>query len=160
MRNTYREDQKLDGRIRFILLGITVSSACFLILCDYFNVHLHLLVFIFSLVVAFSYILTTTFKFTTVIYPERIYITFWPFFKTSIKISSIIQMKVVEYDLSGFGVRYDIPKAITYYKASGNIALSITLNDHKTVVIGTKRPTEFLTYLEQLKLNAPPAPNE
>jgi hypothetical protein len=159
MRNTYREYQKLDERVRLVLLVAAVISACFLILCNYLNFTPHVFVLILSFILALSFILTVTFKFSIVIYPERIYLTFWPFFKTSIKISTIAEMKIIDYNIPGFGVRYDIPNSVTYYKASGNTALSITLVNHKTVVIGTRRPTEILKHLEQLKLQAAPAPN-
>lgn len=160
MRTIYREHQKIDKRIRFGLLILSAFSACFLVLSDFLNFHLHDMVIIAAMMVALAYIFTITFKFNTVVYSEGIYITFWPFFKTNIKISAITEIKPVTYDTPGFGVRYDIPNSVTYYKASGNFGLSLTLVNHKTVVIGTRRPTEFITYLEQLKTKAPPAPNE
>jgi hypothetical protein len=159
MRNTYREYQKIDHRVRLLFLVLSILSACLLILSDYLNFQLHVLVLISAMIVAFIYILTITFKFSTVIYKECIYITFWPFFKTSIKISEVTEIEEVTYDLPGFGVRHDIPNSVTYYKAAGNTGLSLTLVNHKTVVIGTRRATEIKTYLEQLKLTALPAPN-
>jgi hypothetical protein len=138
---------------------ISVLSACFLALSDYLNFHLHVMVLISAMIVALVYILTITFKFSTVIYSDRIYISFWPFFKTSVKISAITEIKAVTYDMPGFGVRYDIQNLVTYYKASGKSGIALTLFNHKTVVIGTRNATEIISHLENLKSAAPPAPN-
>ncbi|MBD1392594.1 hypothetical protein [Mucilaginibacter glaciei] len=159
MRNTYREYQKINARIRFILLVLSVFLALLLTVCNYLNFNPNVTILILSLVVVLAYVLTIIFKFTTIIYSERIYISFWPFFNTSIKISTIRKMEVVHYDLPGFGVRYDIPNSVTYYKASGDIGLSLTLVNNKTVVIGTAKATEMIKHLEGLKPLSPPAPN-
>lgn len=159
MRATYQEYQKIDQALRVKLLTISLVLVLLLILGDYLNLHLHFLWLISLVIVSLIYVLTLRFKFSTIIFSERIDIAFWPFFRTSIKISEITSIEVVTYDIAGFGVRYDLPNATTYYKACGKTALSLSLMDEKKVVIGTCNAEELKTQLEQLKLATVPVKN-
>ena len=79
----------------------------------------------------------------TWIHPDRIVVSFPPFFRRKqFLIADIESAEVVTYTvLVGYGLRYS-PKYGTIYNIKGNKGLLITMKNRKKFMIGTQHPTQ------------------
>ena len=87
----------------------------------------------------------------TWIHPDRLIVSFPPFFKKKqFRIADIESVKVVTYGLLvGYGLRYS-PKYGTVYNIKGNKGLAITMKNGGKYMIGTQQPAQVEEIMKHL----------
>ena len=139
----YVEVQQINPRARFALLALTITSVSLQLSANLFYLVINPFFLLTGLLFAILYIAAITLKFTTSVYTDRIDVRFWPFFHDTIDCSEILSITERAFSIIGFGVRYDLDRAITYYKATGKRGLQLTLKNQQKVIIGSRKVTEL-----------------
>lgn len=79
----------------------------------------------------------------------------WPFMTwRTIRWSEIRRASVSQYDYVGYGIRWNFGEGGWVYNVAGNQGLRILTTAGKRIVMGTQRPDELRTFLDQLPVLA------
>jgi hypothetical protein len=93
-------------------------------------------------------------KLTTRISQGCIEVKFWPFVKKQINFEEIASFKARDYkpviEYGGWGVRYAGKKKGWAYNMNGNRGVQMVLKDGKRILIGSRKPEEIVSQLNNL----------
>ena len=89
----------------------------------------------------------------TVLDDKGIQMSFYPFVKKKLKWADVKTFKLIDYGfVGGWGIRF-WTKYGTVYNVKGNKGLAIELKNGKKMLIGTQKPKELSTFLDNLSVH-------
>ena len=89
----------------------------------------------------------------TVLDDKGIQMSFYPFVKKKLKWTDVKTFKLIDYGfVGGWGIHF-WTKYGTVYNVKGNKGLAIELKNGKKMLIGTQKPKELSTFLDNLSVH-------
>lgn len=85
---------------------------------------------------------------TTEVTTEGIRLRYFPIWNTSVKWQDVKYAEIISYGFVGYGIRFTAEYG-TVYNAKGNIGLLVQKKDGSRLLIGTQRPDELLSAVNQ-----------
>lgn len=87
-------------------------------------------------------------KLTTEVTAEGIKIKYFPLWGTRIAWDKVQSAEIIQYGFVGYGIRLSFKHGVVY-NAKGNIGLQIVEKNGNKVLIGTQRPDELRTVVQE-----------